>query len=126
MPSGKTQKQHNQFTSPESSFPEVIGYIVVIGRSSDLSLFANAFPELFSTFSRGEPPCSRYSSGWYFVCNLWAYAIRPNAGFTAAGTVRDFHTGSLFIARCRMTKCKTNSGTKIIVFLCFLFYLFFI
>jgi len=61
MPFGKNIKKTTQsFTSPETSFPEVIGYIVVIGRSSDLSLFANAFPEmifqwpdiLFATYRR--------------------------------------------------------------------------
>ena len=39
------KKLKHTFHSSETSSPEVIGSIVVIGRSSDLSLFANAFPK---------------------------------------------------------------------------------
>jgi len=61
MPFGKKPKKYEKrITSPETSFPEVIDYIVLIGRSSDLSLFANAFPErmfqwqgvMFATYRR--------------------------------------------------------------------------
>ena len=67
-------------------FPEVIGTIEVVGRSSDLSLFANAFPER-----------------WFQWLGMM---FATYTGYTAAGTVRDSHSGSLFHRIDRTVVCK--------------------
>ena len=43
------------------------------------------------------------------------YVFNVQRGLTAAGTVRDFHAGSLFHCKLPDDKMQTNSGAKIVV-----------